>query len=51
MTKVTSVLALAIKTDENTKAMYSIYGKVAKDGDKDNPDWEVGATIVGKLGM
>jgi hypothetical protein len=46
------VVALAdkIKTDENTKAMYSIYGKVVKDHDEPKPDWEVGATIVGKLG-
>ena len=47
-----AVVALAgkIKTDENTKTMYSIYGKVVKNHDEPKPDWEVGATIVGKLG-
>ena len=36
--EVVVALANKIKTDENAKAMYSIYGKAVKDHDEPKPD-------------
>jgi len=48
--EVVKVLADKIKTDENTKAIYSVYGKIMQDSDDKKPSWEAGANIVGKIG-
>ena len=48
--EVVKVLADKIKTDENTKAVYSVYGKIMQGSEDKKPSWEAGANIVGKIG-
>ena len=48
--EVVKVLADKINTDENTKAVYSVYGKIMQGAEDKKPSWEAGANIVGKIG-
>ena len=48
--EVVKVLSDKIKTDENTKAVYSVYGKIMQGVEDKKPSQEAGANIVGKIG-